>query len=239
MKNELAVVTGGARRIGRALAIFLAQQGYSILLHYFSSIRDVEVTYRDICSMGVPVYKFSADLTKDAEINNLLSFSNTLPCQTKVLINSASIMIKNDISSTTIAEWDYTFALNLRAPFLLTQKFAATMIHGGLVVNITDVGAGMLWQKYSAYVVSKSALETLTRLLAKSYAPSIRVNAIAPGLVLPSRGIRKEEWQRLVDRLPLKRATDLTELTSALGFLLANDAITGQVITVDGGYSLV
>jgi pteridine reductase len=121
----------------------------------------------------------------------------------------------------------------------LAQKAAERMLAGGLIINITDVGAHKLWSGYPAYVVSKSALETLTRIQAKAYAPKIRVNAIAPGLVLPSENISKEEWKILVDRLPLKRPASQEELTSALEFLLKNEAITGQVIVVDGGYSLI
>ena len=110
---------------------------------------------------------------------------------------------------------------------------------GGLIVNITDVGAHKVWTSYPAYVVSKSALETLTRLLARSCAPQIRVNAIALGLALPSEAITPEAWEALVKRTPLKRAVSTDEITAALEFLLKNESITGQTIVVDGGYSLV
>jgi pteridine reductase len=240
MENyPLAIVTGAAHRLGRALALSLARQGYAILLHYFSSSEEAVRTSGEIRSIGVPVHLFGADLTKEESINALLSFTDSLPFQSRVLVNSASIMLKKDLPTTTLAEWDLTFAINLRAPFLLSQKYASRMEAGGLIVNISDVGAGKLWMRYPSYVISKSALETLTQLLAKAYAPSIRVNAIAPGLVLPSSGTAEDEWQLLVNRVPLKRATDMTEVSSALEFLLGNEAITGQVITVDGGYSLL
>ena len=148
-------------------------------------------------------------------------------------------MLPNDSGVTPPAEWDATFALNLRAPFLLAQQAASRMAEGGLIVNITDVAAHKLWSRFPAYVISKSALETLTRLLAKSYAPRIRVNAIAPGLVLPSNHVTQAEWEKLIQRLPLKRPTSLDEVAKALTFLLDNTSVTGQTIVVDGGYSLI
>jgi len=110
---------------------------------------------------------------------------------------------------------------------------------GGLIVNVTDVGAQKAWSGFPAYTVSKAALETLTRVLARSLAPKIRVNAIAPGLVLPSEYVTEEEWVRLVGRLPLKRPASVDEVAAALEFLLKNEYITGQTIVVDGGYSLI
>jgi pteridine reductase len=148
-------------------------------------------------------------------------------------------MQRTDIRTTSPADWDATFALNLRTPFLLAQQAAGRMAEGGLIVNITDVGAHKLWTGYPAYVVSKSALEMLTRLLAKAYAPGIRVNAIAPGFVLPSDNVTPEEWEKLVERLPLKRPASLDEVAAALGFLLDNPSVTGQTVVVDGGYSLI
>jgi NAD(P)-dependent dehydrogenase (short-subunit alcohol dehydrogenase family) len=113
------------------------------------------------------------------------------------------------------------------------------MAAGGLIVNITDVGAQKTWSRYPSYTVSKAALESLTRILARSLAPEIRVNAIAPGFVLQSDIVPPEEWERLIKRVPLKRPARLEEISSALEFLLKNEYITGQTIVVDGGYSLV
>ena len=113
------------------------------------------------------------------------------------------------------------------------------MTAGGLIVNVTDAGAGRPWTGFPAYTVSKAALESLTHLLAKAYAPRIRVNAIAPGVVLASENVTQEEWERLVSRLPLKQPTAAEDVTAALEFLLKIESITGQTIVVDGGYSLL
>jgi pteridine reductase len=142
------------------------------------------------------------------------------------------------VNTLSLETWDTTLALNLRAPFLLAQTCASKM-GSGLIVNISDVGAQKAWSKYPSYTVSKAALETLTRLLARAFAPHIRVNAIAPGFVLPSDVVTAEEWERLIGRIPLKRPARTEEITSALEFLIQNQYITGQTLVVDGGYSLV
>ncbi|HEY5269762.1 MAG TPA: SDR family oxidoreductase [Anaerolineales bacterium] len=237
--QPIALVTGAAHRLGKTFALTLARRGYAILLHYQHSADRATATADEIRALGVPAYLEQADLTDNTNLFSLLSALDSLPHQLKVLVNSASVMQRTDIRATSPADWDATFALNLRAPFLLAQQAAERMVESGLIVNITDVGAHKLWAGYPAYVVSKSALETLTRLLAKAYAPGIRVNAIAPGLVLPSEDVTPEEWEKLVDRLPLKRPASLEEVADALVFLLDNPSVTGQTVVVDGGYSLI
>jgi pteridine reductase len=148
-------------------------------------------------------------------------------------------MQRGEIRSLSMDEWDATMALNLRAPFLLAQQAARRMKNGGLIVNVTDAGDGKAWTGFPAYSVSKAGLEALTHILAKALAPNIRVNAIAPGLVMPSKNVTPAEWQKLVDRLPLKRPVTQDEITSALEYLLKNKSVTGQTVVVDSGYSLI
>jgi NAD(P)-dependent dehydrogenase (short-subunit alcohol dehydrogenase family) len=138
-----------------------------------------------------------------------------------------------------VEDWEAALDLNLRAPFLCAQQAARRMSRGGLIVNVSDIGARKAWSGFPSYTVSKAALESLTKLLARSFAPTIRVNTIAPGLVLPSANVTPEEWEKLIQRLPLKRAATTEEVASALEFLIKNEYITGQTIVVDGGYSLV
>jgi pteridine reductase len=238
-RQPLAIVTGAAHRLGKTFAFTLARRGYAILLHHNHAADDAAATADEIRALGVPAYLAQADLTNNSNLLSFISTLDSLPHPLKVLVNSASVMQRNDIRKISAADWDDTFALNLRAPFLLAQQAARRMMEGGLIVNITDVGAHKLWTGYPAYAVSKSALETLTRLLAKAYAPGIRVNAIAPGLVLPSEGVTPEEWEKLLERLPLKHPASLDDVASALTFLLDNPSITGQTVVVDGGYSLI
>jgi NAD(P)-dependent dehydrogenase (short-subunit alcohol dehydrogenase family) len=187
----------------------------------------------------VPVYLAQANLTDASSLSSLVSLASSLPHSLHVLVNSAAIMPAADLRTTSLSDWDSVFDLNLRAPFLLTQKIADSMAENGLIVNITDVGAHKLWTNYAAYVISKSALEVLTRLQARTYAPRLRVNAIAPGLVLPADSLPQTTWEQLIQRLPLRHPVALEEMTAALEFLLDTPSITGQTITVDGGYALI
>ena len=113
------------------------------------------------------------------------------------------------------------------------------MTSGGLIVNISDVGASKSWSRFPAYSVSKAGLEALTRIMARAYGPEVRVNAIAPGLVLRSSETSNADWNRLVARLPLKRAGTPEEISAALGFLIANTYVTGEILAIDGGYGLI
>jgi pteridine reductase len=237
-EHPLALVTGAAHRLGKAFALTLAHCSYAILLHYHASREKAEQTAAEIEAIGVPVHLAHADLADPAGIESLFAFVDSLPHKLSVLVNSAAVMQKKDLRTLTVDDWNATFDLNLRAPFLLGQAAAKRMTAGGLIVGVSDIGADKLWTGYPAYVISKSALDTLTRLMAKTYAPAIRVNAIAPGLVLPPENVTPEEWEKLVQRLPLKRPALADEVASALEFLIQNESVTGQTLVVDGGYSL-
>ena len=241
MPKPLALSTGGAHRLGRAFALSLARQGYAILLHYNHAQDEAESAAAEIRALDVPIFLAQADLTDPHAALGLFSVVDESAHPLKVLVNSAATMQRTDARTLSLAEWDATINLNLRAPFILAQQAEARMrsAGGGLIVNITDVGAEKSWSGFPAYTVSKAALSSLTKVLARSFAPSVRVNAIAPGLVLPADDMPAEEWDRLVIRLPLQRSANLSELTAALEFLLKNEYITGQTITVDGGYSLI
>ncbi len=237
----LAIVTGAAHRLGRAFALALARRGYAILLHYHHSEDQAGRTAQEIRALGVPVYPLQADLSAPHADRDLFAAVDAVSHPLRVLVNSAARMTRRDVRALSAEEWDATLALNLRAPFLLAQQAARRMERGGggLIVNVTDVGAAKAWSAFPAYTVSKAALESLTRLLARALAPKVRVNAIAPGLVLPSEHVRAAEWERLIGRLPLKRPASEEEIAAALEFLLENEYITGQTIVVDGGYSLL
>ncbi len=185
------------------------------------------------------MYLSQADLADPKQITALFSMVDRIPYPLKVLVNSAAIIPSGDARTLSASDWDAVLNLNLRAPFLCAQEAAKRMKDGGLIVNVTDVGAKKSWSRFPAYSVSKAGLEALTKILARTLAPSIRVNAIAPGLVLQSDQISKEEWDRLVERLPLKRAASVDEIASALDFLLKNEYVTGETLVIDGGYSLL
>jgi pteridine reductase len=233
--SPLALVTGAAHRLGKSFALTLARLGYDIVLHYHSSSEEALQTQAEIESLSRNVILAQADLTDPSEISSLLSTFNSLD----VLVNSAAFMPNGNVDALTLENWDTALDLNLRAPFLLAQECARKMSVGGIIVNITDIGAQKTWSRYPSYTVSKAALESLTKILARALAPKIRVNAIAPGFVLQSDIVPAEEWERLIGRIPLKRPARTEEITSALEFLLKNEYVTGQTIVVDGGYSLI
>ncbi len=248
---NLALVTGGAHRLGKEFALSLARMGFDILLHYHASEADAQQTKSEIESLGRVVHLLKADLTKPAEIESLFAQVDSIfhPSSLRqaqgdafifsVLVNSAAIMHIGRPADISLADWDESLDLNLRAPFLLAREAAKRMPSGGLIVNIVDIGAQKAWSRYSAYTVSKAGLESLTKVLARAFAPSIRVNAIAPGLVLSSDVVSPEGWDKLVAGTPLKRAARPEEISSALEFLVRNEYVTGQTIVIDGGYSLV
>lgn len=242
----LALVTGSAHRLGKAFALSLARQGYALALHYKSAGDEASATADEIRALGVPVFLFQADLTQPSQILGLfasidetLTRHSTLLSRFSLLVNSAAVMPRADARTISAADFDAALDLNLRAPFLLGQQAYQRMPGGGLIVNISDIAAQKAWTGFPAYTVSKAGLDSLTKVLARSFAPHVRVNAIAPGLVLASDNVSPEEWERLVRRLPIPRAAALDEITSALEFLLKNEYITGQTIVVDGGYSLL
>ena len=237
--QPLAVVTGAAHRLGKAFVLALARNGYAILLHYRTSEVQAADTATEIRTLGVPVFLSQEDLSEPENIAALFAMVDKIPHPLKVLVNSAAIISAGDVRTLSVSDWDAALNLNLRTPFLCAQEAAKRMTNGGLIVNVTDVGARKSWTRFPSYSVSKAGLEALTKILARALAPVIRVNAIAPGLVLQSDLISREEWNRLIERMPLKRAASVQEIASALEFLLKNEYITGQTLGIDGGYSLL
>lgn len=199
----------------------------------------MESTKAEILSLGVPVFPIRADLRLETGIQALFNKVEELPGQLAVLVNSAALMPKVRFEDMSFEEWDALFALNLRAPWFCA-KFAAGLMaqQGGCIINITDAGAGRAWNSYPAYSTSKAALDTMTRILASALAPRVRVNAVAPGLIMRAPEISEEEWNRLLSRLPLKKSGSPEHVQKAIDFILDNEYVTGQTIVVDGGYQL-
>jgi pteridine reductase len=242
----LALVTGAAHRLGKSFAMCLARMGYAIVLHYNNSADKAFSAAEELSGFDVPIFPVKADLTNDLEINSmfleidsLLSRKDLNLSELRVLVNSAAIMERVDVKNLSSFDFDKTMNLNLKAPFFCAQMAFQRMTNGGVILNISDIAAQKTWTSYPIYSLSKAGLEAMTKLLARSFAPKVRVNSIAPGLVLSSETMPEEEWLRLVGRLPLRRSASIDELTAAMEFLLKNEYITGQTLVVDGGYSLL
>jgi len=217
----------------------LARLGYAIALHYHESTEAAENTRKEILSMGGEAEVFQSDFRDPSQIESLFRAIESLGTNLSVLVNSAAVMNTARLPNVATEDFDSEMALNLRAPLLCAQYAASRMKDGGLIINISDVGANKTWSGYPTYVMSKAGVESLTRLLARSLAPKIRVNAIAPGFVYQAKNMPREEWEKLMTKVPLRRAAAPEEITSALEFLLKNEYVTGQTIVVDGGYSLI
>jgi NAD(P)-dependent dehydrogenase (short-subunit alcohol dehydrogenase family) len=238
--KPLALVTGAATRLGREIALALADEGYAIGLHYHKSGQQAQALSRQLQDKGVPVLLLQADLTVPEQIGKIFDQVSAYAhaCPLKVLVNSAAVMQVGNLEETSVEDWDATFALNLRAPWLCARNAAKLMKGNGVIINLTDAASGRPWKVYPAYSVSKAGLEVLTRILARSLAPGIRVNAVAPGLIMPSPSLPNDTWERLIDRLPAKKSGTPQDIVRAVLFLIRNEYITGQTLVVDGGYQL-
>lgn len=238
-RPQLAVVTGAAVRLGKVIALALAQKGYAIGLHYCRSEEAARQTAEEIGKLGVPVYLLRADLRNEAEIQQMFEQIDQIGLPLSVLVNSAAVMPKQDLLTISAEDWDAVMNVNLRAAWLCAVESARLMQPGSVIINISDTGARKVWTGYPAYVISKAGLEVLTRLLARRLAPHIRVNAIAPGLILRGENFPLEEWERLTQRLPLGHSGTEDEISKAVLFLLESMYITGEVLVIDGGYGLI
>ena len=235
-----ALVTGAGKRIGRAIALALAEDGYDVAVHYGASKTDADAVVAAIEAKGRRAEAFAADLAREAETQKLIgAVAKTLGPLT-CLVNNASLFERDEALTVTRESWDAHFETNLRAPFVLMQEFARQLLAGaeGSVVNILDERVWNLTPYFTSYTVSKAALWTLTQTMALALAPRIRVNGIGPGPTLPSPRQSDKQFRQQVDLLPLRRGTTPDEIARTVMFILESPAMTGQMIALDGGQHL-
>lgn len=235
-----ALVTGGARRIGGAIARHLADRGWSVAVHYNASGDDAESLVGDIVSAGGNAVALRANLADDSDPADLIGRATEALGPVTCLVNNASVFEFDRPETVTPESWDRHMAANLRAPFFLIQAFAAALPAGrsGNVINMLDERVWNLTPYFTSYTVSKSGLWTLTRTLAMAYAPRIRVNGIGPGPTLPSPRQSEEQFRRQWEIMPLSRPIGLEEIARAVAFILQTPAMTGQMIALDSGQHL-
>jgi len=237
---KAALVTGGARRIGRILALSLADLGYAVAVHCHSSRAEADAVVGEIAAAGGRAVALAADLADEADVKRLLPEANAALGPIGVLVNNASIFDNDTAATATRESWDRHLAINLRAPFVLTQDFAAALPAdaGGVVVNLLDERVWNLTPYFMSYTVSKAGLWTLTRTMALALAPRIRVNAIGPGPTLPSARQTVEQFLDRCHAMPLRRGASPGEIAAAMRFIIEAPAMTGQMIALDGGEHL-
>jgi NAD(P)-dependent dehydrogenase (short-subunit alcohol dehydrogenase family) len=235
-----ALITGAAKRIGRSLAVDLAARGWTVAVHYNTSESDAMAVCDQILQSGGRAKPVRADLAVEADCADLLARANRAVGPIGCLINNASIFEKDSPETATKESWESHMQINLRAPFVLVQRFVAQLPEGsaGNVINIIDQRVWNLTGSFTSYTVSKAALWTLTRTLALALAPRIRVNAVGPGPTLPSLRQSEEQFQRQWQAVPLARRVDPGEICEAVRFILDAPSMTGQMIALDGGQHL-
>lgn len=237
---KTALVTGGAKRVGRALSLHLAAQGYAVAVHCHRSREAADDLVAAIRAKGGQAQAFQADLEQPAEVEALSANVADAMGPLTLLVNNASLFEFDDIASLGRDSWHRHMETNLSAPLFLSQAFAKALPEGttGNIVNIVDQRVWKLTPNFMSYTVSKAGLWTLTQTLAQALAPRIRVNAIGPGPTLRSTLQTEEEFRRQQECVPLKAGPSLDEMCRALSFLLETPSITGQMIALDGGQHL-
>ncbi len=232
-----ALVTGGAKRLGRAICLGLAEAGFDVAVHYGSSAGEGEATAAEVRALGRRGVAVRADLTREAEVAALLpDAGSALGAPVGVLVNNASAFERDEWDDATRESWDRHLEPNLRAPFVLARALPAGA--EGAVVNMLDQRVWSPTPHFVSYTVSKAALWSLTQQLALALAPRIRVNGIGPGPALPSPRQAAEQFARQCASVPLGRGTGPEEVARAVLCLLALPSITGQMLALDGGQHL-
>ncbi|HMY21528.1 MAG TPA: SDR family oxidoreductase [Polyangium sp.] len=238
--SKSVLVTGGGKRIGRAIAEALGKDGWSVAIHYHSSRADAESIAEIIRSAGGKAAAVQADLMREAETSTLVERAESVVGPLEALINNAAVFERDTVESVTRDSWDLHIETNLRAPFVLMQSFARRLPEGahGNIINLLDQRVWNLGPTFTSYTVSKMGLWALTQSLAVALAPRIRVNAVGPGPTLPSIRQTPEQFAAQCDRVPLRHGATPEDIANAVRYLLGARAVTGQMIAVDGGEHL-
>ena len=234
------LVTGAAKRLGRAIALRLARDGYDVAIHYRSSKPEAEALAAEIKALGRRTALIDGELSKEAEVATIVPRASVALQGLTALVNSASVFEDDRVETATRASWDKHIDTNLRAPLVLAQAFAKQLPPGakGGIVNIIDQQVLNLTPQFLSYTVSKAGLWTLTRTLAQALAPAIRVNAVAPGPSLKAERQSQENFDAHVKATLLQRPSAPEDIAGAVAYLLAAPAVTGQMIVVDSGQHL-
>lgn len=239
LSNRTALVTGGAHRVGRALAVALARAGADLAVHYHGAGEAARATAEEIRALGRRAETFRADLADAREAAGLAGRVVGSMGRLDVLVNNAALFESGSFLDVTAEEWDRVMAVNARAPFLLLQATAESLAESkGVAVNIADVSGIRAWPAFPHHSVSKAALIHLTRVAARALAPDVRVNCIVPGTVLPPEDYTGEQIEESARRTVLERIGSEDDVVEALLFLVRSEFATGSVVVVDGGRTL-
>lgn len=241
LHGKVALVTGGAKRVGRAISSALGAAGANIVINYHSSADEAESLKAELEAAGRRATSFQADISRPNQIRALIHHVRDEFGRLDIVINNASLFESAPFLQITEEMWDRVIATNLKGPFFVAQSATALMREGGggNIINIADLSAFQPWPSYAHHSVSKAGLVHLTKLLARSLGPDIRVNAVAPGTVLPPEDYNGTGSDGTPDRRVVTQAGTPEDVTRAIEYLLESNFVTGQVVLVDGGRTLL
>ncbi len=241
INESVILITGAATRVGRELSLYFARRGANISFSFYQDVEPWQETKRDIEALGVKCFAKKVEVRDRNQILALAEQTQNQFGKIDVLINNASIWLKTPFLEISESDWDLSLDVNLKGPFLCSQAVAPYMVQNGhgVIINITDISAFQVWTGYAHHAASKAGLVSLTKSMAVELAPTIRVNAIAPGTVLlpPNALPAKVEWA--VEKSVLKRVGSPEDVAQVAQLIIENDFITGAVYQIDGGRSLV
>ena len=238
LRESCVLVTGGAHRVGKAIALSLAKLGAkTVVFTYNSSEELAKETQQEIQSLGCQVLAIQCDQSDVSQIHNTIEIIKSKFGRLDILVNSASIFLSNDFFTVTPENWNVVMNVNARGPFFFMQAAAPLMMENqdGVIINIIDESAQKPTLSWVHHGASKAALWNVTRTAAIALAPKIRVNAILPGAVLKPPDWSEERWNKNIDSVPLKKLGSPEDVCQAVEYLVNAEFVTGQVIVVDGG----
>ena len=240
LKGKTVLITGAARRLGRAMAVSMAQAGANVAFTFRSSASEAEETLKLVKSAGVQVLAIECDLRQGQSAQETVKTVLDHFHQIDLLVNNAGVFQTAKIEAITAAQWDEVFAVNVRGPFLMSQScIPALRASHGRIINMGSLGGEKPWATHAHYCSSKAALHMLTQVMAKALAPDIAVNCVAPGMIAAEGERDPALLERLAARTPMQKSGTPQDVVSAvMYFATAPHFITGQILTVDGGLGL-
>ena len=239
MEANKIIITGGATRIGAAIAKKLAKEGVEIVIHYFKSKSVAEKLKKELTDKKAKIYLVQGDLSKEPDVNKLIKFAKSKLGYFDCLVNNASLFENDKLENFNTDSWGYHLRTNLRTPALLSKEFSKNIKgKNNNIINIIDQRVFKLTPFFFSYTISKTGLYTLTKTSAMSLAPKIRVNGIAPGPTLKNKTQSDKHFKKQYRATLLKKQVDVEEICNAVEFFINNKSITGQVIAIDSGQSL-
>ena len=233
LANKTALITGAAKRIGRAIPLGLAKEGANIVIHYSASAKEADQLREELTSLHVTAWTIKADFSKPPEYETLIQRASDAAGPLDILLNNASVFSADHLGNADFKGLMRQIEINAWVPFVLSREFERR--RRGHIINILDARIAGHDREHVSYLLSKQMLATLTQMTALDFAPAITVNGIAPGLILSPAGEDEKYLQNLARSVPLKRPGSPEDIVSAAIYLLTNDFLTGQILFVDGG----